>query len=123
MSFSTITMLGATPTLPSLLPLVKDANGVVRVGNTRVTLETVFYTFLEGATPEEVMQRYPSLKLADIYAVFGYCVTFQEDVEEYVRGQQAQSATVQSENEMRFPPETIPQGVREKLLTHRRFRR
>lgn len=59
MSLSTISMLGPTPVLPVIVPLVKDAEGVVRVGHTRVTLETIYYVFQEGATPEEVLLRYP----------------------------------------------------------------
>jgi uncharacterized protein (DUF433 family) len=101
------------------LPLAKDADGVVRVGGTRVTLETIYCTFLEGATAEEVLWRYPSLKLADIYAVFSYCMNFREDVEEYVREREKLAAQVRQENELRFPSE----GIREKLLARRLNRR
>lgn len=49
------------------IPLVADANGVIRVGRTRVTLDTVITAFLEGATAEEIREQYPSLQLSDIY--------------------------------------------------------
>ena len=45
-------------------PLLVDADGVVRVGQTRVTLDTVVTAFLEGATAEEIVEQYPSLQLA-----------------------------------------------------------
>jgi uncharacterized protein (DUF433 family) len=54
------------------VPLKTDVDGVVRVGNTRVTLDTVVDAFREGATAEEIVSRYPSLLLADVYAVIGY---------------------------------------------------
>jgi uncharacterized protein (DUF433 family) len=54
------------------VPLATDAGSVVRVGGTRVTLDTVVTAFEEGATAEEIVHQYPSLKLADIYAVIGY---------------------------------------------------
>ena len=42
---------------------------VCRVGNSRVTLLTLIDAFQEGASPEEIYQEYPSLHLADVYAV------------------------------------------------------
>ena len=46
------------------LPLTTDHDGVVRVGRTRVTLDTVLGAFAEGATTEEIALQYPSLDLA-----------------------------------------------------------
>lgn len=54
------------------LPLEMDAHGVIRVGKTRVTLDTVVAAFDEGATAEEIVQQYPTLLLADVYSVIGY---------------------------------------------------
>ncbi len=45
------------------IPLVADTNGVIRVSKTRITLDTVVTTFLEGATAEEIVEQYPSLQL------------------------------------------------------------
>ncbi|ASC72994.1 hypothetical protein XM38_039550 [Halomicronema hongdechloris C2206] len=50
-------------------PIKADAQGVVRVAETRVTLDTVVIAFLEGCTPEEIGEQYPSLQLSDIYLV------------------------------------------------------
>ena len=54
------------------ISLEKDADGVLRVSGTRVTLDTLVAAFQDGATPEEIAQQYPSIPLADIYAVIGY---------------------------------------------------
>ncbi len=54
------------------IPLHADAEGVIRVGNTRVTLDTIVAAFSQGATAEEIAQRHPSLELADVYQVLGY---------------------------------------------------
>ena len=54
------------------IPLVSGPDGVMRVRGTRVTLETVLAAFSEGATAEEIAQRYPSIPLADVYQVIGY---------------------------------------------------
>lgn len=47
-------------------PLETNADGVVQVGKTRVTLDTVVAVFKQGATAEEIVYRYPSLKLVDV---------------------------------------------------------
>ena len=57
------------------VPLQADPDGVVRVGNTRVTLETVIGAFLDGASAEEIAYQYRPLDFADIYAVIAHtCV-------------------------------------------------
>ncbi|SPF55844.1 conserved hypothetical protein [Candidatus Sulfopaludibacter sp. SbA4] len=58
------------------IPMNLGADGVIRVGGTRVTLDTLVAAFREGETPEEIAQQYPSVALGDIYAVIAtFCVT------------------------------------------------
>lgn len=95
------------------VPLVADADGVVRVGNTRVTLDTVVAAFLEGATAEEIVHQYPSLHLADVYAVIAYYLRRRITVETYLGVRRAQGEKTRRENEDRFDPA----GVRERLLS------
>ena len=85
-------------------PLFIDADRVVRVGQTRVTLDTVVTAFLEGATAEEIAEQYPSLKLADIYSVIGYYLRHQTEVDNYLKIRQKRAAEVRQENERRFNP-------------------
>lgn len=47
-------------------PLATGDDGVVRVGGTRVRLDTVIYAFNQGASAEEILQQYPALSLSDI---------------------------------------------------------
>lgn len=70
-------------------PLRLDASGVVRVGNTRVTLDTVLAAYHQGASAEEIAVRYDSLSLADIHAVIAYCLRHPDDVESYLAGRNA----------------------------------
>ena len=48
--------------------LAADSGGVLRVGGTRVTLESLVHCFHEGATAEEIALRFPTLELADVYS-------------------------------------------------------
>jgi uncharacterized protein (DUF433 family) len=97
-------------------PLTVNTDGVVRVGGTRVTLDTLVRAFQEGATAEEIAQQYPSLRLADIYTAIGYYLQHQAEVEEYLRWQQQEAEEVRRQNEARFDPN----GVRVRLLARRR---
>lgn len=97
------------------VPLQADADGVIRVGKTRVTLDTVIAAFSEGATAEEIVQQYPSLDLADVYQVIGYYLRRTSEVEAYLRQRKAQADAVKAQNESRFDP----QGVRDRLLARR----
>jgi len=97
------------------VPLETDADGVVRVGKTRVTLDTVLVAFEDGATAEEITHQYPSLHLADVYAVIAYYLRRRSDVEAYLRQRQQQAEKIQQQNEARFDPD----GVRDRLLARR----
>ena len=97
------------------IPLEMDADGVVRVGGTRVTLDTIVAAFDEGATAEEIVQQYPSLLLSDVYAVICYYLRRRPEVEAYLRQRQQQASEVRSQNESRFDP----RGVRNRLLARR----
>lgn len=93
-------------------PLKIDSDGVVRVGHTRVTLDTVVYAFLDGATAEEITQQYPSLELADVYMVIGYYLRRRPEVDDYLRKREQQAQKVRKENEKLF----TPLGIRERLM-------
>ena len=105
----TFTITAAPP------PLTIDADGAVRVANTRVTLDTVVAAFHDGATAEEIAQQYPSLTLADVYVVIGYYLRQQAEVDAYLRQRRQQGARVRDEHERRFDPA----GVRARLLARR----
>jgi uncharacterized protein (DUF433 family) len=94
------------------VPLGCDPDGVVRVGTTRVSLDTVVAAFREGMTPEGIVEQYPTLRLADVYSVIGYVLTQPEEVETYLANRKRLAEEVRQENEARFDPV----GVRDRLL-------
>ena len=96
-------------------PLETDADGVVRVGKTCVTLDTVVAVFKQGTTAEEIVYRYPSLKLADVYAAIAFYLKHQQDVEAYLEQRQQQAQEVRRINEARFDP----RGLRDRLLARK----
>src|SRR5476649_1895982 len=83
------------------VPLIADDTGVIRVGGTRVTLETIVGSFRLGASAEEIAQRYPVVSLADIYEVIGYYLHHQNDVDEYLRDVDLKSELIRAQMQQR----------------------
>jgi len=100
------------------VPLVEDVAGVLRVGGTRVTLDTIVAAFDEGATAEEIAQQYPSLGLADVYAVISYYLRRRTEIEAYLQQRQETAVAMRRKNEARV----TPQGLRDRLLARRAAR-
>ena len=100
---------------PEPIPIATDADGVVRIGGTRVTLDTVVAAYREGATAETIAEQYPSLQLDQVYTVIGYYIRHQTEVNEYLERRRQTAAQVRQENETRFPPV----GIRDRLLARR----
>lgn len=84
------------------VPLRTDPEGVVRVQGTRVTLDTVVAAFKAGARAEEIAYDYPSLELADVYAVLTYYLRHQNEVADYLRRRMENAAEIRLQNEPRF---------------------
>ncbi len=101
------------PTQP--VPLAAGSDGVIRVAGTRVTLDTIASAFERGATAEEIVQQYPSLPLAAVYAVIGYLLSHRAEVDAYLAGRGRDRAAVRAEVEGRFDPT----GIRTRLLARR----
>jgi uncharacterized protein (DUF433 family) len=96
-------------------PLEFTTDGVIRIGKTRVTLDTVIAVFKQGTTAEEIVYRYPSLKLADVYATIAFYLNHQQEVEVYLQQKQQQAQEIRKMNEARFDP----QGLRDRLLARK----
>lgn len=94
------------------VPLSMDADGVIRVDGTRVTLDTVIAAFLDGATAEEITYQYPSLSLAAVYSTIAYYLRQRNEVEAYLQRRQEQAGVTRQQIESRFEPA----GIRERLL-------
>ncbi len=97
------------------VPLRVDEHDVVRVGKTRVPLDTVVYAFNQGASAEEIVMSYPTLGLNDVYAVVNYYLHNRTQVDAYLSKREAEAGGIKEENEKRFPQN----GIRARLLARR----
>jgi uncharacterized protein (DUF433 family) len=97
------------------VPLIVDEDGVIRVGGTRVTLDTVVGAFRDGMTAEGIVEQYPALRLADVYLALGYVLSHQAEVAEYLQDRQRLAEDTRRQNEARFDPN----GIRDRLMSRR----
>ena len=103
------------PIDPVNSPLQEGADGSVRVGGTRVLLDTVVAAFRNGASAEQIVGQYPALHLADVYAVIAVYLKNADVIDAYLDRRRQDAARLRQEIEGRFDP----QGIRDRLLARR----
>lgn len=100
----------------SEIMLTKTKAGVLRIGDTRVSLDSVIIAFNQGAAPEQIVYDYDTLTLAEVYAAISYYLQHRETVDDYLAKRAKQNEKLRESNDARFNH----QGIREKLLARRR---
>lgn len=94
------------------VPLRTDEHGVVRIGGTRVTLDVVVYAFDAGASPEEIVDSFPTLTLPDVYATIAYLLRHRPEVDDYLRQQAEEAEAIRRKIEERYPTAELRQRLR-----------
>ncbi len=93
-------------------------NEAIRIAGTRIGIETVLRDYLEGASPEEIMLRYPTLSLEQVHATITYFLANQEKVDLYLE-QVRQHQEEAWQKQQRHPSEFV-QELRVRLDKQRR---
>lgn len=97
------------------IPIVTGADGVMRVGGTRVPLDTVVAAYEKGETPEQIAQDYSSLQTADIYAAIAYYLRHRQEVDAYLERRREQARAVREEFKKRFPSDGLKERLESRL--------
>ena len=92
-----------------------DSHGVYRVGGSRVTLDLVVRAFNRGATAEEIVQSFPTLKLPDVYQVIGYYLKHSAEFVKYFETREREEKELLAAH-----PEWSPLGLRERLMARQK---
>jgi hypothetical protein len=77
----------------------------------------VITAFDLGATPEQIVHKFPTLQLADVYAVITYYLRHQDEVQAYMAEQHKAAEALRQQLDVEFPP---PKNLRARLLKRRR---
>ncbi len=97
------------------VPIATNADGVMRIGGTRVTLDTVIAAYKRGETPEQISQDYSSLETAAIYAVIAYYLRHRKEVDGYLERRRESARAVREEFEARFPSKGLKERLQSRL--------
>ena len=81
---------------------MKNLQRNVKIGGTRVTLNTVINVFKNGSTCEHIVYQFPVLKLADVYSTISYYLNNQEIVESYLHERQLVAAKIEQDIRSHF---------------------
>jgi uncharacterized protein (DUF433 family) len=63
---------------------VRLVEGVYRVGETRVSLDSIVYLFREGMSAESMVESYPALTLEQVHGALAYYLANQAGIDAYL---------------------------------------
>lgn len=85
--------MSASAKFPAIAPPFHwDEAGGIRVGSSRVTLDSILASYHNGSTLEEIAIQFSVLRLEDIYTSIAYYLNHRQEIDSYLeqRDQQAQ---------------------------------
>src|SRR5581483_10872104 len=92
------------------------SGSAVRVGPTRIALNLVIYKFEHSVTPEDIVRRFDTLSLPDVYSTIGYYLRHRDEVDGYL-------SELRAEEDRLYAAAKAEQdrlGIRERLEARRR---
>src|SRR5205809_1667191 len=99
-------------------PLRVDEGGVVRAGNSRISLDLIVEQYENGMTPENMVRAYDTLLLADVHAIIAYYLRHRDEVRAYLQRRAEEAAALRAKIEAERP-----RVGREELLARREARK
>jgi uncharacterized protein (DUF433 family) len=84
------------------VPLTVDEYGTVRIAGTRVTLDTLIACYQQGNDALAIVEGFPALQLADVYAVIAYYLRHREEVDRYLEQNEREAEEVRRLYEAQF---------------------
>jgi len=92
-----------------------DSYGVLRVGNTRVSLDSVVYGFNRGEDAATIQRNFDTLSLAEVHGAISYYLHNKEKVDVYLAEQENEFERMRAEHEEKYSPKI----TREMLLARK----
>jgi len=73
--------------------------GTWRIAGTRISLDSVIHHYRAGTTPQQIVEKFQGLVLADLYAVLVFYLNHQGEVEQYLQAQESKGDALQVKSE------------------------
>jgi uncharacterized protein (DUF433 family) len=87
------------------VPLRMDEHGAIRIGETRVTLDSIIHYYLQGESPEDLHESFPTISLTDIYAVIAYYLAHRDELDAYLKRREEEAERIRQQVESTYTPE------------------
>jgi uncharacterized protein (DUF433 family) len=63
---------------------VRKIEGAYRIGDTRVSLDSLIYLFREGTSAEGMVENYPALSLEQVHGALAFYLANQQEINAYL---------------------------------------
>ena len=63
---------------------IEQRHGGYYVAGTRISLDSIVYSFNEGQSPEAIQEDFPKLKRAQIYGAIAFYLDHQAEIDKYL---------------------------------------
>ncbi|MBI1787953.1 MAG: DUF433 domain-containing protein [Acidobacteria bacterium] len=67
---------------------IEERNGGYYVAGTRISLDSVVYSFERGNSPEAIQKEFPLLRLPQIYGAIAFYLDHQAEVRQYLENEE-----------------------------------
>jgi uncharacterized protein (DUF433 family) len=76
---------------------VRKVGTAYRLVGSRVSLDSVVYAFLDGQSPESIVESFPTLSLEQVYGAITFYLAHRDEIDDYLRqGEEGHEALRQS---------------------------
>ncbi len=76
---------------------IEKRDGVFRVADTRISLDSIVYAFRNGQTPESIAQAFPLLTLEQVYGAIAVYLANKSEIDAYLEEEEADFETFRQE--------------------------
>jgi hypothetical protein len=76
-------------------PYIEQRDTGYWIGETRISLDSVVYSFLNGESPESIAQNFPLLSLEQVYGAIAFYLANREMVNAYLEAGEAEFQRLQ----------------------------
>ncbi len=90
------------------------------ITGTRVSLDSVVYSFLDGKSPESIVQNFPLLRLEQVYGGIAFYLANRELIDQYLEAGEAEFSSLQQsrrkKNSLLYQKLKAAQGQKQSFL-------
>jgi uncharacterized protein (DUF433 family) len=84
-------------------PYIEQRGAGYWIAETRISLDSVVYSFLDGESPESIAQNFPLLSLEQVYGAIAFYLANREFVDAYLKTGEAEFQQLQQSCQEKSP--------------------